>query len=76
VDGLAHPSRHGDTGEQDQKRRLDRFRSVNPDVAIGAGSGYWQAQVPEVSGSTVITRHNLRDLLDVLDPAQLDQQVR
>jgi hypothetical protein len=67
VEGLTHPGRHGNTDEQDQKRRLDLFRSGNPDVAIGAGTGYWQAQVPAVSGSTVITRHSLRDLLDVLD---------
>jgi hypothetical protein len=76
VGGLTHPSQHGDTDEQDQKVRLDLFRTGNPDVAIGAGSGYWQAQVPELSGSRVITRHNLRDLLDVLDLDRPDHHAK
>jgi len=32
-----------------------------------AGDGWWQAQVPEANGETIVTRYTLRVLLDELD---------
>jgi hypothetical protein len=53
--------------ELDQKPRLIRFRDEHPGVLISEGFGFWQAVIPEPSGETVITRYELRDLLDKLD---------
>jgi hypothetical protein len=53
--------------EPDQVPRLSQFRRAHPGITIGAGHGYWQAQIPLLSGEQVITRYQLRDLLDKLD---------
>jgi hypothetical protein len=53
--------------ELDQKPRLARFRAEHSGVLIREGFGFWQAVIPEPSGETVITRYELRDLLDKLD---------
>jgi hypothetical protein len=53
--------------ELDQKPRLARFRKQHHGVLIREGSGFWQAVIPEPSGETVITRYELRGLLDSLD---------
>jgi hypothetical protein len=53
--------------EPDQVPRLARFRDQHPGVLIREGLGYWQAQIPEPAGETVITRYRLRELLDKLD---------
>jgi hypothetical protein len=53
--------------ELDQILRLDQFRRDHADVSIGAGSGWWQALIPEPDGERVITRYTLRELLDKLD---------
>jgi len=53
--------------ELDQILRLDQFRREHASVAIGAGSGWWQALIPEPDGERVITRYTLRELLDQLD---------
>jgi hypothetical protein len=53
--------------EPDQVPRLSQFRHAHPGITIGAGHGYWQAQIPLLSGEQVITRYQLRDLLDKLD---------
>jgi len=34
---------------------------------VGAGSGWWQAVIPETNGEQVITRYTLGQLLDRLD---------
>jgi len=47
--------------------RLHRFRAAHPEVVIGAGTGWWQAQIPGLNGETVTTRYTLRALLDKLD---------
>jgi hypothetical protein len=47
--------------------RLAIFRDQHPGVLIREGIGYWQAQIPESAGETVITRYTLRELLDKLD---------
>ena len=53
--------------EPEQGQRLARFRDQHPGVLIREGLGYWQAQVPEPAGETVITRYRLGELLDALD---------
>ena len=53
--------------EPDQVPRLARFRGQHPGILIREGTGYWQAQIPEPAGETVITRYTLRELLDKLD---------
>lgn len=49
--------------------RLDRFRAQYPGVVIKRddGFGYWQAWLPVSNGGTVVTRYELKDLLDKLD---------
>ena len=53
--------------EPDQVPRLNQFRRAHPGITICAGPGYWQAQIPEPAGEQVITRYQLKDLLDKLD---------
>ncbi len=53
--------------EPGQLLRLDQFRRDHAGVSIGAGSGWWQALIPEPDGERVITRYTLRELLDTLD---------
>ena len=53
--------------ELDQKPRLAIFRDQHPGVLIREGPGFWQAVIPEPNGETVITRYELRGLLDKLD---------
>jgi hypothetical protein len=53
--------------EPDQVPRLARFRDQHPGVLIREGLGYWQAQIPEPTGETIITRYTLHALLDELD---------
>ena len=53
--------------ELGQKPRLARFRDQHPAVLIREGFGFWQAVIPEPTGETVITRYELRELLDKLD---------
>lgn len=53
----------------DQVLRLRAFKEEHPDVVIGslALGGVWQARIPgENDTETVITRYELRDLLDIL----------
>lgn len=52
----------------DQVVRLRAFKAEHPEVIIGALSlgGAWQARIPGENGETVITRYELRDLLDKL----------
>jgi len=53
--------------EPDQAPRLAIFRDQHPGVLIREGIGYWQAQIPEPTGETVITRYTMREPLDKLD---------
>ena len=53
--------------EPDQVLRLAGFREQAPSVSIREGTGYWQAQIPQPAGETIITRYRLRELLDKLD---------
>jgi hypothetical protein len=47
--------------------RLEQFQRAHPGIEIHSGLGFWQAIIPEDSGSTIMTRHVLRLLLDNLD---------
>jgi hypothetical protein len=60
--------------EPDQVLRLASFREQHPAVFIREGAGYWQAQIPEPAGETVITRYRLRELLDKLDELARERQ--
>jgi hypothetical protein len=57
------------TAEPDQVVRLHEFRQQHPHVTVGMISAKaWQACVPESDdGKTVITRRELKDLLDSLN---------
>lgn len=52
----------------EQVLRLEAFRAAHPGVLVEPirGELVWQARIPEVNGETIITRHELRDLLDKL----------
>jgi hypothetical protein len=67
VNGSVHPALSLLPDEPDQVLRLNRFRAQHPGIAIRAGLGYWQALLPEPAGETVITRYELKELLDKLD---------
>jgi hypothetical protein len=54
-------------GESDQVPRLLEFRRQHPDVRVEFGGPFWQAIIPEPRGETVITRYELKALLDKLD---------
>jgi len=53
--------------EPDQVLRLSQYRRDHPGVTIRAGLGFWQAQIPQHNGEMIITRYQLRELLDKLD---------
>jgi len=57
--GLTRPLLRTVPDEPDQVPRLARFRDEHPGIAIRAGTGYWQAVVPEPNGETVLTRYLL-----------------
>lgn len=52
--------------EGDQVPRLLDFRAAHPEVTIEL-DGFWRAVIPAENGETVITRYELRAVLDKLD---------
>jgi hypothetical protein len=56
--------------DPEQIMRLQAFRADHPDVIIGPISRRaWQACIPEPDDrQTVITRRELKDLLDLVEP--------
>jgi hypothetical protein len=44
--------------------RREQLLKAWPDLRISAGTGYWQAEMDEPRGQTVITRFELGELLD------------
>jgi hypothetical protein len=60
-----------DGGYVDQVKRRERFQRHNPSVTILSprqlGGRKWVASWDEETGSTTITRFELRDVLDVLE---------
>ena len=80
--GTPRPPLRGLSGglcEPDQVPRLIAFRNAHPDVSIVL-DGLWRAVVPSGDGETVVTRYELRALLDKLDgllgPATQDDEGR
>jgi len=67
VNRRARPALSVVPDDADQVPRLSRFRQAHPRIAIHAGFGYWQAQIPQPAGEQIITRYQLKDLLDKLD---------
>jgi hypothetical protein len=67
VNGAVCPALSLVPDEPDQIVRLNRFRAQHPGIAIHAGPGYWQALLPERAGEVVVTRYQLKELLDKLD---------
>jgi hypothetical protein len=51
----------------DQVPRKLAYERAHPDVVINYRGPYWQAVVPHQNGETVITRIDLRRLMDALD---------
>jgi hypothetical protein len=56
-------------GQPDEVARLARFRRAHPDVLIGVHPGwqFWQAVIPGLDGERIVTRYQLKALLDVLE---------
>ncbi len=67
MNGPARPPLSVARGDLNHVLRLNQYRRDHPGVTICAGPGYWQAQIPQRNGETVITRYQLRELLDKLD---------
>jgi hypothetical protein len=44
--------------------RREQLLRAHPNLRISAGTGYWQAEIDEPRGQTVITRYGLGELLD------------
>ncbi|MGH3205572.1 MAG: hypothetical protein ACRDOA_08420 [Streptosporangiaceae bacterium] len=53
--------------DYDQVPRRERFQAAHPDVRIASFGPAWQAVIPRPDGEEVITRYELRLLLDALD---------
>jgi hypothetical protein len=47
--------------------RLEHFQRAHPGIEVHSGLGFWQAVIPEDTGSTTITRYTLTALLGRLD---------
>lgn len=67
MSGSVRPALSLGPDEPDQILRLNRFRAQHPGIAIHAGPGYWQALLPEHADEIVVTRYQLKELLDTLD---------
>ena len=57
----------GEPDYADQVPRREAYEKVHPDVKITYHGGWWQAVIPEQAGETVITRYELKTLLDKLE---------
>ena len=44
--------------------RREQLLKAHPGLRISAGTGYWQAEIAEPNGKTIITRFELGELLD------------
>ena len=56
----------------DQVPRRQAYEAAHPDVEIIYRGPYWKAVITEQTGQTVITRYELKDVLDKLEA--LDQE--
>jgi hypothetical protein len=55
------------TGYTDQVARRITFEKAHPEVEIVCLRPAWQAVIPTENGQTILTRYDLRPLLDALD---------
>jgi hypothetical protein len=44
--------------------RREQLLKAHPNMRISAGTGFWQAEIDEPSGMTIITRYELGKLID------------
>jgi hypothetical protein len=56
----------------DQVPRREAFEAAHPDVEITYHGPYWKAVITEETGQTVITRYELKNVLD--KPEALDRE--
>jgi hypothetical protein len=56
-----------DPGYVDQVIRRERYEAAHPGVTIELVGPQWRAVVPEENGESVITRLDLKQLLDKLE---------
>jgi hypothetical protein len=54
-------------GYEDQVVRRQRFEAAHPEVRIAPVRAAWQAIIPTERGEDVVTRYELRHLLDELE---------
>jgi len=57
----------GKPGYVDQVPRRQAYEAAHPGVEITYRGPYWKAVLREDAGETVITRYDLKDLLDKLE---------
>jgi hypothetical protein len=57
----------GDPEFVDQVPRRQAYEAAHPDVEITYHGPYWKALITEETGQTVITRYELKDVLDRLE---------
>ncbi len=62
----------GEPGYADQVPRREASETAHADVKITYHGGWWQAVIPEDNGETVVSRYELKALLDKLEA--LDQE--
>jgi hypothetical protein len=58
---------HGAPRCPEQQSRRRRLQNAHPQIKIVFLGSAWQAVIPRPAGEDVITRYELRDLLDVLE---------
>jgi hypothetical protein len=44
--------------------RREQLLKAHPNMRINAGTGFWQAEIDEPRGMTIITRYELGELID------------
>jgi len=63
----------GEPDYADQVPRREAYEAAHPDVKITYHGGWWQAVIPEDAGETVISRYELKALLDKLEALDKEQ---
>ena len=57
----------GEPGYVDQVPRRAAYEAAHPNTEISYHGGWWQAIIREDTGQTIITRYELKQLLDKLE---------
>ena len=64
---MDRPLRAVPAEDYDEVVRLAAFRRAHPEVVVdGGGRERWRARMPHPGGEVVVSRYELRDLLDEL----------